>query len=729
MAEQIQILYVDDEPDLLELGKIFLELLGDFSVTTITDANKAFEQIDSQLFDIIISDYQMPEVNGIEFLKKVRNSGNSIPFILFTGRGREEIVIQALNEGADFYLQKGGDPKSQFTELAHKIRQAVKQRKLEKSIRNHEQREADILNFLPDATFAIDRDGIIIAWNQAMEKMTDIPSEEILGKGNYAYSIPFYQVQRPMLINLILNDDPDIRLKYPWVKREGDHLSSEITLPVFHNRKGPSFWFTASPLYDNQGTIIGAIESIREITEIKRSEDALRLDESRLEALLKLNLMIGESEFTITHYALEEAVRLTESKIGYIAFVNEDESVLTMHAWSKDAMDECKVWEKPLVYPLPATGLWGEPVRQRKPVITNDYEANNPLKKGVPEGHVTLIRHLGVPVFDGDHIVAVVGVGNKQEIYSPSDIRQLELLIGGMWTIIQRKKAELTLIQKHVELQAAYEEIYSADEELRKNLDKLVQKSRELEEREHQLHGITAYIPGVVFRLNVHPDGTTGFSYLSERCFEILGIDNNLVTFSEELTSHIIPEDRERFLISIEKSISNKKIWEFEGKFIKPSGEKLWLRAVSNPVIEDDRYIFDGIIFDDTAWKQLYQFNKLSSFILDNTPVSIIIADFDGTILYANKETFRLYGYLKEEFLSKKIQDIYTPEIKRSIEEQIRLLQRNEFLKTDIECLHKNGSDSLVHVWVKVTEWEDKIVQLHIAAEIIDHSQVKRSVR
>ena len=88
----------------------------------------------------------MPEMDGIEFLKKVRNSGNKVPFILFTGRGHEEVVIQALNEGADFYLQKGGDPKPQFAELSHKIRQAIQRRLMEKAVRISEERLSTILN-------------------------------------------------------------------------------------------------------------------------------------------------------------------------------------------------------------------------------------------------------------------------------------------------------------------------------------------------------------------------------------------------------------------------------------------------------------------------------------------------------------------------------------------------------------------------------------------------------
>ena len=110
------ILYVDDEPSLLETGKIFLERSGKFSVDIVTSAPAAITLLNTKNYDAIIADYQMPCMDGIEFLKRIRSSGNIIPFILFTGRGREEVVIQALNEGADFYLQKGGDPIAQFTE-------------------------------------------------------------------------------------------------------------------------------------------------------------------------------------------------------------------------------------------------------------------------------------------------------------------------------------------------------------------------------------------------------------------------------------------------------------------------------------------------------------------------------------------------------------------------------------------------------------------------------------
>ncbi len=180
----------------------------------------------------------------------------------------------------------------------------------------------------------------------------------------------------------------------------------------------------------------------KEIFERKSIEGKLKLSESRLEALLKLNQMTEESLKKITDFTLEEGIRLTGSSIGYIAFFDEDKKELKMHSWSKGSREHCAITNKPIIYPLEKTGLWGEAVRQRKPIVTNDYSASNPYKKGYPKGHVHLLRHMNIPVFDGQRIVMIAGVGNKKEDYDESDVNQLDLLMSGMWRIIQRKKAE-----------------------------------------------------------------------------------------------------------------------------------------------------------------------------------------------------------------------------------------------------------------------------------------------
>ena len=140
MNAMYRILYVDDEPALLEVGRIFLEQSGEFSVVSIESATAALALLKREQFDAIVSDYEMPGMNGIEFLTQVRASFGKIPFIIFTGKGGEEEVIQAINKGADYYLQKGGEPVLMFVDLSHKIRQAVTGRRADEALRESELR-------------------------------------------------------------------------------------------------------------------------------------------------------------------------------------------------------------------------------------------------------------------------------------------------------------------------------------------------------------------------------------------------------------------------------------------------------------------------------------------------------------------------------------------------------------------------------------------------------------
>lgn len=129
----VRILYIDDEPSLLTLTQIYLKEEADFDVDTAESAEDGLLMLHTEAYDAVVSDYDMPDMNGIELLKCVRDENALIPFIIFTGKGREEVVIEALNNGADFYLQKGGDPKPLFTELANAIRHLVRRSRAEDS--------------------------------------------------------------------------------------------------------------------------------------------------------------------------------------------------------------------------------------------------------------------------------------------------------------------------------------------------------------------------------------------------------------------------------------------------------------------------------------------------------------------------------------------------------------------------------------------------------------------
>jgi len=166
----IKVLHVDDEPSFLELVAFFLQREGDFEIVTSITAKDAIEKLKAHRFDAIVADYSLPEINGIDLLKILRAQGNDIPFILLTGKGREEIAAEALNNGADFYLQKGANPQLQFATLAHVIRQSVRGRRSEADSRETEHFLTDVFYSIQDGISVLDKDFTILKVNPTMER-------------------------------------------------------------------------------------------------------------------------------------------------------------------------------------------------------------------------------------------------------------------------------------------------------------------------------------------------------------------------------------------------------------------------------------------------------------------------------------------------------------------------------------------------------------------------------
>lgn len=303
---KISLLYVDDEPDLLDIGKRFLERSGEFIVTTFSSAKDAIKSSKIFTYDAIISDYEMPEMDGISFLKLIRQQSGSIPFILFTGRGREEVVIEAINNGANYYLQKGGDLVSLFAELSHKIHQSVKILESEIQIKESQKTLSDILNFLPDPIIAIDTEGKVIAWNLANENLLGISAENILGTDNFSYAIPPYGCRRPLLLDLINETDEKISQYYTNIRRRGDVICAEAKDIQIQGKK-ISALITACPLYNTSGERKGAIELIHDISDLKAIEHELRMSEERYRSI------VNDQNDNIFRFSVD----------GTITFVNE----------------------------------------------------------------------------------------------------------------------------------------------------------------------------------------------------------------------------------------------------------------------------------------------------------------------------------------------------------------------------------------------------------------------
>lgn len=155
-------------------------------------------------------------------------------------------------------------------ELKQQLKELHKSRE---TLATANKRLTDIIEFLPDPTFVVDQDKEVIAWNQAIEEMTGVFKENIIGKGNYAYAVPFYGKPRPMLIDFVgTPNNENVEDYYNVVFKKGSTLYGEVYISDLHKDKGACLWSAAAPLYDNQGNIVGAIHTIRDITKSKRQE-------------------------------------------------------------------------------------------------------------------------------------------------------------------------------------------------------------------------------------------------------------------------------------------------------------------------------------------------------------------------------------------------------------------------------------------------------------------------
>lgn len=219
------ILLADDEPSLLELGKVFLERTGDLKVITALGAEEAMEILRTTKIDGIISDYQMPGMDGIAFLQKVRIRYPDMPFMMYTGKGQEDVVISALRNGCDYYLPKGDDPKAEFAELALQVRRMVKNKNLERDLNESEERYRLIIENFTGIILQRHADNRIIYANGAVENITGYPAE-VLMSGDFGWDTIVHPDDLPILSRTVedARADPSVVSvsEYRIITREGD---------------------------------------------------------------------------------------------------------------------------------------------------------------------------------------------------------------------------------------------------------------------------------------------------------------------------------------------------------------------------------------------------------------------------------------------------------------------------------------------------------------------------
>ncbi len=261
----LSILYVDDEPALLEIAKVYMERQG-YEVTVCESAAEALELLNRKTFDAIISDYQMPGMDGISFLASLRGRDDCTPFIIFTGKDREDVVIDALNMGADFYVKKGGDPRAQFAELLNMVEYAVRDRKQMGDLERSEELFQRALSIIPDMVSLHDRDMNILYSN--WKGFGVIPEKDRVLKTKC------YRTYRGY-------DDVCPDCQAIKVLETGEPFEMEAKI-----EEGGWIDLRVMPLLDKDGEVEMFLEWVRDINTLKEVETKLRRESENLKHLL-----------------------------------------------------------------------------------------------------------------------------------------------------------------------------------------------------------------------------------------------------------------------------------------------------------------------------------------------------------------------------------------------------------------------------------------------------------
>ena len=390
-----------------------------------------------------------------------------------------------------------------------------------------EQQLMDVIDFLPDPTFAIDSEGKVIIWNRAIEELTGIKADDILDRGNYEHAIPFYGKRRPILADLILDNDKKIEQEYPSFKKNGDTLFGEVHVPGIR-KDGAFLWGIAKPLYDNNGKIIGAIETIRDITEHKKTADTIADQKIELEKTNEL-LVFSEEKFLKAFKSSPMVVSISTATEG--RYVDVSDSFYENTGYTKEEVIGRTAFE---------LNIWAD---------TNDRERI--LREMKEKGRVRDMEirfrqkdgQIRTKLFSSD-VIMLNGVPHLLAINGDiTKIKEAE-------ETISRQKSELEEVNR--ELKRTIEEMEQAHNDLIKTQKDLIESNERLKFSEEKFSK-TVHLGPVIITLTRLSDGT--YIEVSDYFCKLTGYSRDEVIghSSLELDIWVDPEDRRRMINILKK--------------------------------------------------------------------------------------------------------------------------------------------------------------------------------
>jgi PAS domain S-box-containing protein len=479
-------------------------------------------------------------------------------------------------------------------ELIHKLQvhqielemQNEELRTAQEDLEQSRSRYADLYDFAPVGYFTFDKNGLILDVNLTGAGQLGMERGLIIKK-------PFSR--------FIKKEDQDL---FYFHRQQVFKTKARESCQVKIVRKDKTEFHArleSMVVKDEKGTFSQFRTVVSDVTERKHAEDIIKLSEAGLRACHTLSQMSDTTPEEISHFVLEQMISLTQSRMGFVGFMNDDEKTFIIHLWSRNAMNKCRMIDKPIHFSIDKAGVWADAIRQRKPMMINNYAENKKFNTVLPKGHVKLTRIMSMPIFDKDKVVALAAVANKESDYDVADMNQAMFLLREMWRHKQQREAEEALVTSE-------------------------ERFKELAEN----------IKEVFWLFDCNEQRVI---YVSPAYEEVWGRSiQDLYTRYEDWQDSIHPDDRSFASESFEKIVQTGGGEDRQYRIIQPDGHVRWISDRGFAIYRDDGTVgrIAGIAEDITDRKIAEdKINEMAKFPSEN-PYPVMRIAPDGTILYAN---------------------------------------------------------------------------------------------
>lgn len=422
-------------------------------------------------------------------------------------------------------------------------------------------------------------------------------------------------------------------------------------------------------------------------------------NECLLEAWRRLDEFAEQPTQVIAQFALQKAIELTRSKTAYFAILNDNETAATLYSLPHAQTEIDALEITPETHFLAEGGRWADAVRHRRSVIANGVIPSNPLQDS-PLDKGNALRHIDVPILEGERIVAVAGVENKSAPYDQNDVEQLKLLMVGTWRLLQRKQGE---------------------DRLRATAEALRRSEAYLAESQRLTHtGSWA------------TDGRTDPLYWSEEEYRIFGFDPAQgVPTRKQALERIHPDDRDKFLEAFNRALSERKDAEVDYRIVLPDGTIKYVHGIGRPVFNANGELVEiiGTNIDLTERKRAEEALALRSFALNNANDAVALLDEEGRIHYVNDQACRHSGFTRDELLALCVWDVnpdFTPE---KWADHWQILKAQQSVRFESCQRRKDGSTVPVEISARYLEYEDTVFNVAIIRDITEHKKAEEALR